>query len=87
VATELPRQLTRQHTQISVGFLVLLPFLLVPAFTLGNSTTSKASSGSFVDRATTSGVNFAVFTLFVTIGFLLVVVACASVCSGVRMLG
>ncbi len=74
VATELRRQLTRRRTQISVGFLVALPFLLVLAFTLGNSSSSKARSGSFVDRATTSGLNFAVFTLFVSIGFLLVVV-------------
>jgi len=74
VATELRRQLTRRRTQISVGFLVALPFLLVLAFTLGNSSNSTTGSGSYVDRATTSGLNFAVFTLFVSIGFLLVVV-------------
>ena len=74
VHTELRRQLTRRRTQISFGFLVLLPFLLVLAFTLGNSSDSKSRSGGFVDRATTGGLNFTVFTLFVTIGFLLVVV-------------
>jgi ABC-2 type transport system permease protein len=74
VRMELRRQLTRRRTQISMGFLVLLPFLLVLAFTLGNSSDSKSRSGSFVDRASTGGLNFTVFTLFVSIGFLLVVV-------------
>lgn len=72
--TELRRQLTRRRTQISLGFLVLLPFLLVLAFTVGNSSDSEGRSGGFVDRATTGGLNFTVFTLFVSIGFLLVVV-------------
>lgn len=74
VPTEMRRQLTRRRTQITVAFLVLLPFLLVLAFTVGNSTNSKSRSGGFVDRATTGGLNFTVFTLFVSIGFLLVVV-------------
>jgi ABC-2 type transport system permease protein len=74
VPTEMRRQLTRRRTQITLAFLVLLPFLLVLAFTVGNSTNSKSRSGGFVDRATTGGLNFTVFTLFVSIGFLLVVV-------------
>lgn len=74
VPTEMRRQLTRRRTQITMAFLVLLPFLLVLAFTVGNSTNSKSRSGGFVDRATTGGLNFTVFTLFVSIGFLLVVV-------------
>jgi len=57
VATELCRQLTRRRTQISVGFLVALPFLLVLvlAFTLGTSSNSTTGSGSYVDRATPAG--------------------------------
>ncbi len=74
VRTELRRQLTRRRTQISMGFLLLLPFLLVLAFTVGNSSGSKSRSGGFVDRASTGGLNFTVFTLFVSIGFLLIVV-------------
>ncbi len=74
VGVELRRQLTRRRTQISLGFLTLLPFLLVLAFTLGNSADSKSRSGGFVDRATMGGLNFTVFTLFVSIGFLLIVV-------------
>ncbi len=74
VRTELWRQLTRRRTQITIGFLVLLPFLLVLAFTVGNSSNSGGGSGGFVDRATMSGLNFTVFSLFVSIGFLLIVV-------------
>jgi len=72
VRTELRRQLTRRRTQISLGFLVLLPFLLALAFTFGDSSGSR--SGGFVDLATSGGLNFTVFTLFVSLGFLLVVV-------------
>lgn len=72
VRTELRRQLTRRRTQISLGFLVLLPFLLALAFTFGDSSGSR--SGGFVDLATSGGLNFTVFTLFVSTGFLLVVV-------------
>ena len=72
VRTELRRQLTRRRTQISLGFLVLLPFLLALAFTFGSS--SRSTSGGFVDLATSGGLNFTVFTLFVSTGFLLVVV-------------
>ncbi|WP_127782592.1 ABC transporter permease [Rhodococcus sp. X156] len=72
VGVELRRQVTRRRTQITMGFLALLPFLLVLAFTLGDS--SSTEGGSFVDRATTGGLGFTVFTLFASIGFLLVVV-------------
>lgn len=72
VRTELRRQLTRCRTQVSLGFLVLLPFLLALAFTFGSS--SRARSGGFVDLATSGGLNFTVFTVFVSTGFLLVVV-------------
>ncbi len=70
--SELRRQLTRRRTQISLGFLVLLPFLLALAFTFGDNSDSRR--GGFVDLATSGGLNFTVFTLFVSTGFLLVVV-------------
>jgi ABC-2 type transport system permease protein len=69
---ELRRQLTRRRTQISLGFLVVLPFLLVAAFTLGDEDNRR--SAALVDLATLGAANFTIFTLFVSDGFLLVVV-------------
>lgn len=70
---ELVRQLRRRRTQLTLGFLVLLPFILLGAFELG-SDGSDASSGDLVDLATSSGANFTIFALFASAGFLLVVV-------------
>ena len=67
------RQLRRRRTHLSLGFLVLLPFILLLAFELG-SDGSGNRSGTLVDLATTSGGNFTIFTLFAATGFLLVVV-------------
>jgi ABC-2 type transport system permease protein len=72
---ETRRQLTRRRTQIALGFLVLLPFLLVAAFKLGNGGRGGgADSPALVSLATHSAANFTVFTLYVSTGFLLVVV-------------
>jgi len=70
---EARRQLNRRRTQIALGFLVVLPFLLIAAFTLGNDT-RNAQAPALVDLATEGAANFTVFTLFVSCGFLLVVV-------------
>jgi ABC-2 type transport system permease protein len=70
---EARRQLTRRRTQIALGFLVVLPFLLVAAFTLGNDSRGDGAP-ALVDLATEGAANFTVFTLFVSSGFLLVVV-------------
>ncbi|MGN6242649.1 MAG: ABC transporter permease [Motilibacteraceae bacterium] len=70
---ELRRQLRRRRTQLSLGFLVLLPFLLVAAFELGNNDPGRGAPG-LVDLATSGAGNFTLFTLFVSVGFLLVVV-------------
>jgi ABC-2 type transport system permease protein len=70
---EARRQLTRRRTQLALGFLVVLPFLLVGAFTLGNPN-EGGSSPALVDLATTGAANFTVFTMFVSSGFLLVVI-------------
>jgi ABC-2 type transport system permease protein len=70
---ELRRQLTRRRTQLALGFLVVLPFLLVAAFSFGNPNNS-GSSTALVDLATDGAANFTVFTLFVSSGFLLVVI-------------
>jgi ABC-2 type transport system permease protein len=70
---ELNRQIRRRRTQISLGFLVLLPFLLLIAFKVGNGSSNR-NSGQLVDLATTSGPNFVVFALFASASFLLIVV-------------
>ena len=73
VWVETRRQASRRRTQIALGFLVLLPFLLVAAFTLG-SDDRRDGAPALVDLATTGAANFTFFTLFVSTGFLLVVV-------------
>jgi ABC-2 type transport system permease protein len=70
---ELSRQLRRRRTQIALGFLAVLPFLLLLAFKLGSNSPNRRSGG-LVDLATTSGLNFVVFALFASANFLLVVV-------------
>ncbi|MGH7490088.1 MAG: ABC transporter permease subunit [bacterium] len=67
---EAVRQLRRRRTTLTLGFLVLLPFILVGAFALS----SGSSNDTFVDLAKTGAVNFTVFTVFASTGFLLVVV-------------
>jgi len=69
---EVRRQLGRRRTQLTLGFLVILPFLLVLAFKLGSSNSGGAPG--LVDLATTGAANFTLFTLFAATGFLLVVV-------------
>ncbi|GAA1270025.1 ABC transporter permease [Saccharothrix xinjiangensis] len=70
IRVELARQLRRRRTQMVLGFLVLLPFILVVAFEIGQSQPNRRSGG-FVDLATASGVNFVILTLFVSGSFLL----------------
>jgi ABC-2 type transport system permease protein len=70
---EVRRQLTRRRTQLALGFLVVLPFLLVGAFKLGNPN-DRNSATALVDLATTGAANFTVFTVFISSGFLLVVI-------------
>jgi ABC-2 type transport system permease protein len=73
VRVELARQLRRRRTQIALGFLVVLPFLLLIAFKVGNGGSNR-NSGQLVDLATQSGANFTVFAMFASASFLLVVV-------------
>jgi ABC-2 type transport system permease protein len=70
---ELMRQLRRRRTLLTLGFLVLLPFLLWLAFEIGRDDNNRGSA-TLVDLATASGANFVVFTMFSTVSFLLVVV-------------
>ncbi|WP_424190615.1 ABC transporter permease [Actinokineospora sp. G85] len=67
---ELVRQLRRRRTQLLLGFLVLLPFVLWAAFEFGQDAGNRRSGG-FVDLATASAPNFVVFVLFAAGSFLL----------------
>ena len=73
---EVARQLTRRRTQIALGFLVVLPLILVAAFKLGrpNDPNSATAGTSLADIATSGGANFTLFTLYVSSGFLLLVI-------------
>lgn len=75
---ETVRQLRRRRTQI-VGLLVLvLPVLIGLAFKVGGSGSSSSNTNpnntALVGLATTGAANFALFTEFATVGFLLVVI-------------
>ncbi len=75
LGVELRRQLTRRRTQATLGFLVVLPFLLIAAFKLGSgSSGNPRGAPDLADLATSGAANFTVFTLFVSAGFLFVVV-------------
>jgi ABC-2 type transport system permease protein len=73
IRVEVARQLRRRRSQITLGFLVVLPFLLLIAFKVGNGNSNR-NSGQLVDLATQSGTNFTVFAMFASASFLLVVV-------------
>jgi ABC-2 type transport system permease protein len=70
---ELVRQLRRRRTQVAFGLVALLPVILWIAFSLAAGGPPTGSL-SLVDLAKGSGVNFAVFALFASASFLLVVV-------------
>jgi ABC-2 type transport system permease protein len=78
--TEVRRQAARRRTQFAIGFMVLLPLIVLAAFEWnpgGGDDGDGGGDGGFsalVDVATSGGPNFALFTLFVSSGFLLVVV-------------
>ncbi|MBN6038582.1 ABC transporter permease [Amycolatopsis sp. 195334CR] len=70
LGVELRRQLKRRRTQLVLGFVALLPFILVIAFEIGEANPNRRSGG-FVDLATASAPNFVVLALFVSGTFLL----------------
>ncbi|GAA3723181.1 ABC-2 type transport system permease protein [Spinactinospora alkalitolerans] len=76
---ELVRQMRRRRTVLAFGFLLLLPWILVLAFAAdgagGSGGGGEGPGGPGVaDLATAGAVNFAVFCMYVSSGFLLVVV-------------
>jgi ABC-2 type transport system permease protein len=78
VLSEWRRQWRRRRTQGALGFMVILPLILLLAFEIGgnddNGGNGRGQFSQLVDVATAGGLNFALFTLFVSSSFLLVVV-------------
>jgi ABC-2 type transport system permease protein len=77
---EVRRQASRRRTQLAMGFMVLLPLIVLVAFEFGSNSNGGGDNngggafGSLVDLATSGGLNFTLFCLAVSAGFLLVVV-------------
>jgi ABC-2 type transport system permease protein len=77
IRAEVRRQASRRRTQLALGFLVLLPLIILLAFEFGSDSRDDNGGGAFsslVDLATSGGLNFALFTVAVSAGFLFVVV-------------
>ncbi|MBT8227927.1 MAG: ABC transporter permease subunit [Dactylosporangium sp.] len=75
--TEIRRQASRRRTQIALALMVALPLVVLVAFQLDRGDNHRNGGGQFsqyATLATTGGLNFALFTLLVSAGFLLVVV-------------
>jgi ABC-2 type transport system permease protein len=75
--TEIRRQASRRRTQMALGFMVVLPLIILTAFQLDDGEDEDGGGGEFsrlADIATSGGPNFALFTLLVSSGFLLIVV-------------
>jgi ABC-2 type transport system permease protein len=70
LSVEFVRQIRRRRTTLALGFLVLLPFILAGAFALS----SGSSNDTYVDLAKSGAVNFTMFTVYASTGFLLVVI-------------
>lgn len=73
IRVELVRQLRRRRTQVSFALVALLPVILWAAFRIGGDDDGEGGGPTLVDLASGSGGNFAVFTLFASASFLLVV--------------
>lgn len=78
---EVRRQASRRRTQFALGFMALLPVIVLLAFEFGSSRRDDDNDGggggafsSMADLATSGGLNFALFGLAVSASFLLVVV-------------
>jgi ABC-2 type transport system permease protein len=69
---EFVRQLRRRRTQIAGGLLIILPIIIAIAFKVGGA--GDGGAPQLVSLANAGGFNFALFTEFAAVGFLLVVV-------------
>ncbi|WP_229401019.1 ABC transporter permease subunit [Micromonospora okii] len=77
-AAEFRRQASRRRTQLALGFMVLLPLIILIAFQFDAGDDDRDGGGgefsSLADLATSGGLNFTLFSLLVSASFLLVVV-------------
>ncbi|MCM0676077.1 ABC transporter permease [Micromonospora phytophila] len=73
---EFRRQASRRRTQLALGFMVLLPLIILIAFQFDSGDDDNGSNefSSLVELATSGGLNFTLFSIFVSASFLLVVV-------------
>src|SRR5215475_8767944 len=66
--TEVRRQLKRRRTQLTLGFMFVLPLIILIAFEFGRSNRGDNGGGrgefsSLASIATSGGLNFALFAL------------------------
>ncbi|MEH1015242.1 ABC transporter permease subunit [Micromonospora sp. CPCC 206060] len=74
---EFRRQASRRRTQLALGFMVLLPLIILISFQFDTGDDDDNGGGEFaslIDLATSGGLNFTLFSIFVSASFLLVVV-------------
>jgi ABC-2 type transport system permease protein len=77
--TEVRRQASRRRTHLALGFMLVLPLIILAAFQFsgdddGGRGRRNSQFAALADLATTSGLNFVLFTILVSASFLLVVV-------------
>jgi ABC-2 type transport system permease protein len=70
---EFARQLKRRRTQIVGALVIILPIIIALAFKVGNPQSDSPDENALVGLATLGAANFALFTEFASVGFLLVV--------------
>ena len=68
---ELVRQVKRRRTQVAFGLILILPIIIAIAFQVGGGAGDDAPQ--LVGLANSGAFNFALFTEFASVGFLLVV--------------
>jgi ABC-type transport system involved in multi-copper enzyme maturation permease subunit len=73
-AVETVRQLRRRRTMVAFAILIVLPWILVGAFEIGGPSSADSGTPGLVALAMSGGLNFAAFSFFASVTFLLVVV-------------